>query len=96
MPVFVAVVVLGLVFFLSCLLAIHWDERRRRRHPTDKATRELTPLEVIPTNARTQPYRRLILLPAHRTTPSARPLLNDESRSTGRRAVGGSTFTDLP
>ena len=76
MPVFVAVVVLGLVFFLSCLLAIHWDEHRRRRHPADTAIRELTPLEVIPTNARTQPYRRLILLPGSPSTPSARPPLN--------------------
>jgi hypothetical protein len=70
MPVFVAVVVLGLVFFLSCLLAIHLDEKRRRIRPA--ADTRLIPLEMGPAGARTQAYRKAIPLTTKLATQSSR------------------------
>lgn len=99
MPVFVAVVILGLAFFLFCLLAIHLDERRRRSaRGTGSGT--LIPLETMPRSARSGSYRRVIPLPANRATQAARPFPKAARRMTEpgtmrRRAVGGSPFTDL-
>ena len=99
MPVFVAVVILGLVFLLSCLLAIHLDERRRR-NARGTGSRTLTPLETMPRAAHMRSYRRVIPLPANRATQGARPSSKTAGRMTElptmrRRAVGGSPFTGL-
>ncbi len=59
MPVFVAVVSLGLAFFLFCLLAIHLDERRRRNRRPGNG-RMLEELALVPTSARMRSYRRVI------------------------------------
>jgi hypothetical protein len=98
MPVFVAVVVLGLVFFLSCLLAIHLDEKRRRLRPATDT--RLIPLETVPAGARMQSHRKVIPLSAKLATQSSRTSTKGFGRSNtpiknSERAAGSASFRKL-